>query len=204
MSFCCRYGVDSTPIQQYHNSPVLKGFAKYHPRMNNFPAHTARAWTACTTAFPLGNPSLRCGSSSHSFSDAEPVDNPCIRFASSMVSHLALPHVFLNQAKKKGMGRRVLCSVLWSSARTGCWRGSFSPDGLRGAPLARSRSPSVFSLFFVRCMYGLPSAPPAELVVVCRWVVIPTGYRAFPPRKRGDSENSHFFGAFPLFIPTFF
>lgn len=136
MSFCCRYGVDSTPIQQYHNSPVLKGFAKYHPRMNNFPAHTARVWTACTTAFPLGNPSFRCGSSSHSFTDAEPVDNPSIRFASSMVSHRPLARrvavenplgfppclapCFLNEAKKKGLGRRVVCSVLWSSARMGC------------------------------------------------------------------------------------
>ena len=54
-------------------------------------------------------------------------------------------------------------------------------------------------------MYGLPSAPPAELVVVFRWVVIPTaqawGFGEFPLA----AEHSHFFGAFPLFwsIPTF-
>ena len=71
--------------------------------------------------------------------------------------------------------------------------GVFQPGRAEGAPLARSRSPFVFSLFFVRCMYGLPSAPPAELVVACRWVVIPTGYRAFPLFWSIPTFHSHFF-----------
>ncbi len=115
---------------------------------------------------------------------------------------------FLNKAKKKGVGRRVLCSVLWSSARTGCMAlhrpvgplpGVFQPGrAVRGGPPCSL--PLAFSVFAFLCVvyvcgaFGGAGSVRGFLSMGGRSHRASVGIRRIPTRCR----------AFPLFgtIPT--